>query len=185
MRTPDQSAREPSSNKELLRLLLKHQRAIYSYIYTLVPNASNADDLLQETCLTIYEKFDDFEPGTDFLLWANRIAYWKIRQARQKFSRSKVVFDETLMEAVSNTAIEMQRETGDRHEMLSRCLSKLNDRDRRMVLTRYEPEGTIEEAAQVSGRSVTATYKALSRIRQLLYDCITYNLENNATKAIS
>ena len=100
-----------------------------------------------------------------------------MRQARQKFARSKVLFDEKVMEAVSQTAVEVEQEMSDRHAALEGCLEKLNERDRRMILVRYEPGGSVEEAAQVSGRTVVATYKALSRIRQLLHDCVSCQLD--------
>jgi len=184
MRDSQNSSAESDSRKVLLSLLLKHQRAIYAYIFALVPNEADAEDLLQESCLTIYEKFETFEEGTDFVLWANRIAYWKVRQARQKFARSKVLFDEKVMEAVSETAVAMEGEISARHEALSLCLRKLNDRDRRMILARYEPGGSVEEAAQISKRTVVATYKALGRIRQLLRDCVTVGLEFEEKGAI-
>jgi RNA polymerase sigma-70 factor (ECF subfamily) len=168
-----------SSRRELVGLLSRHQRKIFAYIYTLVPNRMDADDLLQETCLTIYEKFDTFEPGTDFVAWANRIAWWKVRQSRQKFARSKVIFDEAVMESVSRTAIALAPELDQRHVALEYCLGKLNDRDRDriMILTRYERGHGVAEAASQSGRSLNAAYKALARLRNLLFDCVTNRLE--------
>ena len=49
-------------------------------------------------------------------------------------------------------------------------------RDRELVLTRYEPGSGVEEAAQRSGRSLEAAYKALGRIRKLLHDCVSNQL---------
>lgn len=167
---------EGARKKALMSLFLQHQRSIYAYIFTLVPNKFDADDILQETCVTLFEKFDDFEIGTDFVLWANRIAYWKVRAARQKFARSKVIFDEELTELVSQTAVNLQNEVDDRHEILELCLQKLNRRDHDMVLTRYASGGTAEEGARVSKRSILATYKALNRARQFLHDCINYSV---------
>jgi DNA-directed RNA polymerase specialized sigma24 family protein len=63
-----------------------------------------------------------------------------------------------------------------RHEALSRCLQKLHARDRELVLTRYEPGCGVEHAAQRSGRSLEAAYKALGRIRKLLHDCVSHQL---------
>ncbi|MEM9161189.1 MAG: sigma-70 family RNA polymerase sigma factor [Verrucomicrobiota bacterium] len=177
MPQPETSRSDDELQKALLGLLLKHQRAVYAYIFALAPNEADAEDLLQETFLTIYEKFGDFEEGTDFVLWANRIAFWKVKEARKKFARSKVVFDEKVLEAVSETATEMEKENGARHEALSACLQKLNERDRRMVLARYERGGTIEEAARTSGRTVAAAYKSLARIRQLLQDCVSLRVD--------
>ncbi|MGB0371505.1 MAG: sigma-70 family RNA polymerase sigma factor [Opitutales bacterium] len=158
--------------KALVKLLLEHQRSIFAYIYSLVPNKSDADDILQETCLTIHEKFDDFQLGTNFLLWANRIAYWKVRELRQKFARSKVVFSDEVFELVSQTAESLHKEDTFRHEALSGCLKKLKPRDRQMILARYEDDGGVEAAASISNRTVTATYKALNRIRQSLHECV-------------
>lgn len=170
-----------SSRRELVGLLSRDQRKIFAYIYTLVPNRTDAEDLLQETCLTIYEKFEEFEPGTDFVAWANRIAWWKVRQSRQKFSRSKVVFSETVMEAVSETATALAPELDHRHEALEHCLATLNERDRTMILTRYERGHGVAQAATQSGRTLATAYKALARLRNLLFDCVTDRLDQEGT----
>ena len=70
----------------------------------------------------------------------------------------------------------MEDELDIRHEALSRCLHKLNDRDRRMVLTRYESGKNVSAAAQACGRTVQGAYKALNRIRKVLFDCVTFEL---------
>lgn len=176
----DSESAPGSSRRELVGLLSRHQRKIFAYIFTLVPNRMDADDLLQETCLTIYVKFDEFEPGTDFVAWANRIAWWKVRQFRQKFARSKVIFEEAVMESVSRTAIALAPELDQRHVALEHCLAKLNDRDRIMILTRYERGHGVAEAASQSGRSLNAAYKALARLRNLLFDCVTNRLERES-----
>ena len=90
---------ETESRKRLMMLMTKHQRQIFSYIYALVPNRYDAEDLLQETSVVICEKFDNFEDGTDFVAWACQIAYWRIRYSRQKFARSKVVFNQEIVDA--------------------------------------------------------------------------------------
>ena len=71
---PD-STSETERRKQLVALMTQHQRRIFSYIYTLVPDRYDAEDLLQETSLVICEKFDEFKPGTDFVAWACQIAY--------------------------------------------------------------------------------------------------------------
>lgn len=157
-------------------LMTRHQRRIFSYIYTMVPHRHDAEDLLQETSLVICEKFHEFEEGTDFVAWACQIAYWRIRYARQKFARSKVIFDDEVLESVAHTAATLAREVDCRHEALAQCLQKLHPRDREFVLTRYEPGSGVEEAARRSGRSLPAAYKALTRIRKVLFDCVSHQL---------
>ena len=124
------SESQPDRSTELLQLMMKYQRRIFAYIHTLVPSRSDAEDILQETSLTVCEKFKDFELGTNFYSWACQIAYWKVRAARKKFATSKVVFNQEVLDVISQTRSEMEEELDIRHEALSRCLRKLNDRDR-------------------------------------------------------
>jgi RNA polymerase sigma-70 factor, ECF subfamily len=77
---------------------------------------------------------------------------------------------------VARTASVLTEELDERHEALAHCLQKLHSRDRELVLTRYEPDARVEEAARRTGRSMEAAYKALSRIRKSLLDCVTHQL---------
>ena len=166
----------PDRASQLMRLITEHQRRIFGYIYTLVPDRQDAQDILQETSVVICEKFDQFRPGTDFAAWACQIAYWEVRRARHKFARSKVIFNQEVVDAIAETAAELLPEMSARHEALAKCLQKLHPRDRELLLTRYEPGSGVEEAAQRSGRSLVAAYKALARLRKLLLDCVTNQL---------
>ena len=88
----------PDRSSELVQLMMTYQRRIFAYIHTLVPSRSDAEDILQETSLTICEKFKDFEIGTNFYSWACQIAYWKVRAARKKYATSKVVFNQEVLD---------------------------------------------------------------------------------------
>jgi len=170
------SYNETESRKRLMTLMTRHQRQIFSYIYALVPDRYDAEDLLQETSLVICEKFNDFKEGTDFVAWACQIAYWRVRYSRQKYARSKVVFDQEIVDAVAQTASTMVEELDERHVALGNCLQKLHPRDRDLLLVRYEPGSGVEEAAKRSGRTLQTAYKALARLRKLLLDCVSTKL---------
>jgi RNA polymerase sigma-70 factor (ECF subfamily) len=169
---------ETESRKRLVSLMTRHQRQIFSYIYTLVPHRHDAEDLLQETSLVVCEKFGEFREGTDFVAWACQIAYWRIRYSRQRFARSKVVFNQEIVDAIAQTAATLAGELDSRHEALGNCLQKLPARDRELVLTRYESGSSVEEAAQRSGRTLQTAYKALARLRKLLLDCVSNQLSS-------
>ncbi|MCI0747515.1 MAG: hypothetical protein L0Y58_19085, partial [Verrucomicrobia subdivision 3 bacterium] len=59
------------------------------------------------------------------------------------------------------------------------CLSKLPDEQRLVVEGYYYRREGIEKLAEASGRSVTATYKILQRVRHALQVCI-----ENAAKGV-
>lgn len=175
-------AESADRQKELMLLMTRHQRQILAYIFTLIPNRESAEEILQQASLVICEKFSSYSPGSDFVAWACQIAWWEVKKARLNRARSKVVFDDAMLESLSTTSIEMAPELNERRLALSKCLARLNERDRTMLMTRYEPGGSVEDAAERSGRSLPAAYKALCRLRKLLLDCVTNQLPVGETR---
>ena len=60
-RAGDEAAR-PAKSTVFLPLFLKNERRLYAYILTLLPRRADADDVLQETSLVLWDKFDETEP---------------------------------------------------------------------------------------------------------------------------
>jgi RNA polymerase sigma-70 factor (ECF subfamily) len=166
---------------QFLRLYTKHQHRILAYVFMLVPNRTDAEDLLQDTAVLLWEKFDQFEAGTDFAAWACRVAFLTVSNHRKRFTRSKLLFSDDLLEAVADRALELAPHLDDRRDALQECMKRLEDRDRRMIMARYEPGGGAGRAADVSGRTIQATYKALYRIRKALFDCVTLRVAEGNT----
>ena len=59
-------------------LFVRHEGTIRAFVRALQPSLSEADDILQETFLTVSRKAESFEPGTNFVAWACGIARLKI-----------------------------------------------------------------------------------------------------------
>ncbi|MEO0477785.1 MAG: sigma-70 family RNA polymerase sigma factor [Planctomycetota bacterium] len=178
---PTSRAHADKLQRLFLPLWTQHQRRIFAYIYTLIPNRSDAEDLLQETSITLWEKFEEFEQGTDFVAWGCQVAYWKVRNARRKYARSPIIHDDELLSSISDKAIAARDELDQRHDALAHCLEKLGDRDHALVMSRYESDATVKDVAKRTGRTAEAAYKALSRIRQALLDCVTLRLEGRGS----
>src|SRR6266566_4360654 len=85
---PDQ----PAKGKLFLRLFLQNERRLYAYILTLLPNRADADDVLQEASLVMWDKFEEEHPPDDFAAWGCRIAYFKVLDAYRKKQRCRVRF---------------------------------------------------------------------------------------------
>lgn len=173
-------AGENGERKRLVALLTRHQWRILAYLHALVPDPHDAADLFQETCMVACEKFHEFREGTDFVAWACQIAWWRVRAARQRYARSKVVFRDDVLQAVARTAAAMGPELDDRQEALAHCLARLHPADRALLLARYEPGSSVGSAARRAGRSVEDAYKALFRMRKILFDCVTHRLASEA-----
>ena len=54
--------------------VMEHQRELYAFILSMLPNLTEADDVLQETNMVLWRKREEFEPGTNFGAWARTVA---------------------------------------------------------------------------------------------------------------
>ena len=65
-----------------MSLVPQGQGRLYQYIRTLPPRDQVVDDVIQETLLVLWRKFDAFEEGTNFDAWAAKIAYYEVLKER-------------------------------------------------------------------------------------------------------
>jgi RNA polymerase sigma-70 factor (ECF subfamily) len=79
----DKNASKDSMVQEFMHLYVGKEQCIQSHIYTLVHNWAAAEDILQETAHILWLKFNDFEPGTDFMAWALAIAHYQVLKFRK------------------------------------------------------------------------------------------------------
>jgi RNA polymerase sigma-70 factor (ECF subfamily) len=180
---PDDDAPRAGKSKRFLRLFLQNERRLYAYILTLLPNRADADDVLQEASLVMWDKFDDDNPPNDFAAWGCRIAYFKVLDFVKKKQRSRVFFSQPMLERLAETAAEHAAalQLDDRREALAGCIEKLRPRDRDLLTHRFAEGASTRSAAEHDGRSVEAVYKALAKIRQALFDCVTRTLAAGRT----
>src|SRR6059058_6691756 len=87
-----------------LRLFLQNERRLYAYILTLLPRRADADDVLQETSLVMWDKFDAAAPPADFLAWARRVAYHKVLDFYKKARRADARLGRVFLEKVAAAA---------------------------------------------------------------------------------
>ena len=162
--------------EQFARLLATCQRKVFLYALGLLHNATDAEEVLQETNIVLWRKFDEYEPGTAFDRWACRVAYFEVLKYREKAGRDRRVFGVPLIETLAAEAGSVLDEFDDRRDALEGCLAKLRDVDKALVLQRYQPGATTRGVAETLGRSVQGTRKSLHRIRASLLTCIERTL---------
>src|SRR5437660_12769380 len=67
---PRGASLEEERTELLVRLLSRHQEALFRYIFALLPHPEDARDALQETCVALCRKFADYDSQKPFLAWA-------------------------------------------------------------------------------------------------------------------
>ncbi len=167
-----------ASSDEFVSLLTRSQPAIYSCILALLPDRVAAQDILQETNLTLWHKREEFEPGTSFVAWAARIAKYHILNYRRRLSRDRLIFDDELFESLSVRLTERAHELSGYAEPLRKCLGQLSQEHRDLLAARYGVGGSVKRVAELRGQGVGAVSQMLYRIRESLLNCVLQQLKS-------
>lgn len=176
----------PTSNFEVVtsdvesfdRVLAQHTGAIRLYVRSLLPGYEGADDIAQETLLKLWQKRDDFQPGTNFKAWAFQIAKFLVMNQRRKLARSKVVLlDDEIIERLDQhwlaaDAVVMEPEL----EALRFCMESLKPEDQKLLHARYATEVSLETYAEKLGTPPGTLKARLFRLRDALRGCIESRL---------
>ena len=91
---------------EFAQLLTQCQRRLFGFIFSLVPDYTQANDILQETNLALCKSADKYDPEKNFTAWAFKVARFQLMAHMKKHNRNRLVFDEELMDLVAEDAEE-------------------------------------------------------------------------------
>lgn len=159
-----------------MSLLVPNQRGIWAFILCLVPNKADAEDILQETLLELWRKFDTFEIGTDFVAWGVTIAKYKVYEYRRKSKGSKLQFRDELVQLLETESEQHRKNISLYTDVLRRCTQKLTSKEQELLQLKHGQDLTLEKIAKRTGISFQAVHKAISRIYAKLVWCIRLTL---------
>lgn len=158
---------------------MKHQNDLLRYIAPLVGSLDDAQDVLQEAALALWNKFAQYDPQQPFLPWAKRFAKYEVLMHHRR-RRRYTFLSEVLLETLAEQQTEQESVREQRRWALADCVGKLPDADRVLLRQRYSERGTtIQKVAEATGQTANALYKTLQRIRRQLYLCVERKLASS------
>jgi RNA polymerase sigma-70 factor, ECF subfamily len=158
--------------ERFVQLLAEHQRGVQAYVWTLVGNRDDADDIMQEASVSLWRKWHEFDPTRDFFRWACGVAFIEVLRHRRKHAGRRLWFSDDLLETLAAEMVEESQWHASRSAALEGCLEKLSDRDRQIIEARYRHGATVLQVAENLRRPVSTIYKMMARIRERLHACI-------------
>jgi RNA polymerase sigma-70 factor len=161
--------------EEFARLFSRNARRIYGFIMTLVFSHHDAEEVFQNTSVVLWNKFDEFQPGSNFFAWASKVAYFEVLGFMKQRRRSRMLSEQS-MELLADAAITLSDDSSSRQQALEECLSRLNSADRELLQDRYYHQRPPKQIAAMQSRSIDSIYRSLSRIHNLLLNCVQRNL---------
>lgn len=172
---PDDPA--SSSTESLILLLTEHQERLFRYIFSLVPVEADAKDILQETSVALFRKFDQYDPSRPFLPWAYRFAYMQVQKHREKASRAPLLFGEDVIDLLASERERHEAVLDERLRFLDRCLEKLGQDDRALLTSRYALRESAETMMERFSLTRRTLFRNLEGLRRRLHDCVTRHLQ--------
>lgn len=155
--------------------LTEAQEMLSVYVRTLLGgDAAAAKDVLQETNLYLWKNAAEFPKVRCFAAWAKSLALMQVRKYRLYRQREgeRVVFDETVFEAVAEKLTVEENPENCRLEAFNHCLGLLPAEDRELLNQKYLDRVPAAELAGLAGTTVSAVNSRLHRIRAALDGCM-------------
>ena len=166
-----------------MELVTQHQGRLFGYIYALVQNVDDTQDLHQQTLLVLWRKFSQYRPGTSFLSWAIKIAQIEVWNYRKSKPSGRVFLSDEVLSHVAESQMHNAADPAEelRRQLLDDCVEKLPDTDRQLLDASYQSDCRIKDIAAKFGRSSQRICNSLRRIRRELLDCTDHAIseENN------
>jgi RNA polymerase sigma-70 factor, ECF subfamily len=151
-------------------LMGRYKRPVVSFIFRMLGNADDADDVAQEVFVRVYQKLDTYRPETRFSTWlfamARNAAIDRLRWRKRHPTESMEA--ESSLPAVTGTAEEVEsREIGT---LIAAAVAELpEDQRTALILAEYQGMSHAEIAAvmRCSEKSVESrVYRAKQTLRR-------------------
>ena len=151
-------------------LVRRHVDKVYGYMLKLTSNPEDAEDLVQETFLRVWNKSTTYKLGrVRFTSWLFTIAHNKFIDLYRKNKDRTEIYDEQML--ARNIEDLLQQE--EKAQALSVGLGILPENQRVAILLSHNQGFTNAEIATILGSSVRAVESMLSRGRKTLRRLLT------------
>ena len=160
------------------------QADLLTYAFSLVQNMADAEDVCQRAAVVLWQKYDQFQTGSDFRLWALKTTQFEAFNFIRRRRTDRAFFhDETLLAiAATQGTDDDPADSQNQWKLLTGCLEKLTSRQRKLLKARYEGTMTLAEIADKLKRNHATVRSQLSRIRRGLRECVEQKMKEGSVR---
>ncbi len=166
------SESENDNYERFVQRFAQHEADLRRFIRSMLPTREDTDELVQQTAIVLWRKFDQYDPETNFMKWACVVARFEALAYRRKMARDRLVFREDVLELMADEGAEEVDSRRVEHDALETCLAAMPEKQRKFVTLAYTPGVKVKELAAEAGSSPAAFYMRLKRLRHQLMECV-------------
>lgn len=158
------------------RLAVKYQEKIYWHARRMTGNHLDADEIVQEVLIVLYNKLKTFEFKSSLYTWIYTITNTRsINYLKKKTLRNFFSLDDITNKKFDQKDVIDNLESKQKVDKIEKALQKLPVKQREVFIMRNFDELSYEEISQITGKSVGALkanhFHALNKIKEIVkYD---------------
>ncbi len=155
-------------------LVRRYQEKVYWIARRVLGDHEDADDVVQEVFIRVYEGLKNFRGDANFYTWLYRIAMnLSLNAVRKRRLKDFVPYDEVMEEILPGDAAADAPVEGQEYQtILERAIASLPPQQKKVFLMRYYDEMPYEEMSKLLGKSeggLKANYfHALKKIQEFV-----------------
>lgn len=173
---------DPAHLAHVQENFVRHMLPLRGFVLSLIPRRHVADDVVQDTFLTVCARAGSYRRDTNYRAWLFTIARFKVLAALKREAGRGGLLDPHLAELLVDEPVEARvAEVPERLAALDACVNKLARMARRAVELRYRDGLGPTDVAGRLGWQVNALNVALSRARAFLRRCVEESLRTART----
>jgi RNA polymerase sigma-70 factor (ECF subfamily) len=146
-----------TQNESFQKLLLDYQKPLYNHIRNIVLNHDDADDVLQNTFIKVFQHLKNFKGESKLFSWMYRIATNEALTFMNQKAKKSGITSETLQNKVIDNLKSDTYFDGDELQIkLQRAIILLPEKQQLVFKMKYFEELKYEEISEILGTSVGA-----------------------------
>ncbi len=175
--TVHDEARQHAKEQALAALVEQYASTLYRVAFSVLRNASDAEDAVQEAFLRVLRHRDSLDEVRDHRVWLIRIV-WNIVLDRKRRAKSRPETDDVSELArvlpANGLSAEHRAAAAQHHAHVLRCVDLLPAKERQVLMLSAFEELSGVEIASVLGITESSVRSRLFRARNLMADLLQH-----------
>ncbi|MFC4991923.1 RNA polymerase sigma factor [Rubritalea tangerina] len=163
------------SLEQSLQWVLERRQHILCYARVILKDQQLAEDIFQEICVLVVQKWQEFDDAEAVLRWSLVAARNKAIDEVRRRERQARVFSEEVLEYLADQLVhEADGQAGrvEAYQALNSCVMQLTPRARKFLYLRYAQGQKPAQIAAALGAKVQTVYKTVARTLDTLRVCL-------------
>lgn len=164
-------------DKEAMKLLLtRNWTWLKGLVYSIVSQADQIDDVLQDICIRVIRKIDTLREPERFRPWLAVLARREALRFRQRRAKQPMQLQEEFTELSGDQKARQSCESMEQKELYGQIITaiqSLPEKYRQVFMLQHSGDLTYGQIAEILDVPVTTVQIRLVRARRMIYNTVT------------